>query len=217
MSEYQYPLFDDKGRVVCQICGKGFQVISPRHLKHKHNIAYAEYKMRYPDVPLSSEEFIAKGKYGKVRSMFDENDNLIKKKEKVIVDEVFEVDDDIEIEEKTIKEFYERELKGITSDDPIQAAKDRIFHHLSNYLSNLKVDYMVQEYAPNGHLDFEAITDFCDPVLKIVIDFPNTFWHNQTDIFPGRDVNLESRGWKLIKIKSRSPSFKDIDEALERI
>ena len=47
--EYSYPLFDENGKVNCQICGKPFMVISPRHLSGKHKIQYGEYKLRFPD------------------------------------------------------------------------------------------------------------------------------------------------------------------------
>jgi uncharacterized Zn finger protein (UPF0148 family) len=39
MAELLYPLFDEKGKVVCQICGKSFLVISPTHLSIKHKIS----------------------------------------------------------------------------------------------------------------------------------------------------------------------------------
>jgi len=38
-NELQYPEFDDKGKVICQVCGKSYQVISPRHL-NLHKIQY---------------------------------------------------------------------------------------------------------------------------------------------------------------------------------
>ena len=62
--EYPHPLFSEDKKVVCQICGKPFQVISPKHLA-QHNLRYAEYKLRFPDAPLSNSEFAASSKYGK--------------------------------------------------------------------------------------------------------------------------------------------------------
>ena len=71
--EYPYPLFDENEKVICQLCGKPFMVISPRHLSGKHEIKYSEYKLRFPDAPLSSAEFTAKSKYGKMKGVFDDD------------------------------------------------------------------------------------------------------------------------------------------------
>ena len=70
--EYPYPLFDEKGNVTCQICGKSFMTISPQHLK-KHNIKFADYFKRYPNAPKTSEKFDARSKYGKDKSTFKED------------------------------------------------------------------------------------------------------------------------------------------------
>ena len=59
-----HPEFDSKGNVVCQICGKSFLVISPMHLK-KHNILFNDYVKRYPNAPVSGEEFNKRTKIGK--------------------------------------------------------------------------------------------------------------------------------------------------------
>ena len=73
--ELQYPDFDDKGKVVCQICGKSFQVISPRHLA-LHKIQYADYTKRYPTASLSSEQFVIKSKYGKNSTLFVDDKDI---------------------------------------------------------------------------------------------------------------------------------------------
>ena len=57
MSEYPYPFFDEKGKVICQVCGKAYLVISPPHLK-THNLIYSDYTTRFPDAPLSNKEFV---------------------------------------------------------------------------------------------------------------------------------------------------------------
>ena len=40
MSEYPFPFFNEEGKVNCQICGKSYLVIVPRHLA-LHNIVYS--------------------------------------------------------------------------------------------------------------------------------------------------------------------------------
>ena len=70
--EYPYPLLNkEDGKVSCQLCGKSFLVITPRHLS-THNVTYSEYKMRFPNAPLSCEEFAIRGKYGKDKDLFME-------------------------------------------------------------------------------------------------------------------------------------------------
>lgn len=213
MSEYSYPLFDENGKVVCQICGKAFLVISPRHLKYKHKIEYREYTMRFPDAPLSTEEFIATSKFGKVKSMMGDDKIDEEGLKEIFIDEPIDIDDDDDLEDFDLEKAYQKDIIK----DPIKAMKNRIFDHLKVYLSNVKMDYMVQEFAPSGHLIFETITDFCDPVLKIVIDFPDTFWHNRGFIDPSRDLKLRQNGWKVLSIKSADPKLDKIDEALDSL
>lgn len=206
MSEYPYPLFDEKGKVVCQICGKPYLVISPRHLQ-KHNVKYADYTKRFPDAPLSNEEFAARGKYGKNKDLFihPENEEVIG--EDILVDEpeVEEMDD--------VERFIETEMKAT---DPIRAMKIKIRDHLRLYFSNIEMDYLIRQFGSDKRLKYEFITDFCDPVLKVVIQFPDTFWHNHDlCIDLNKTLKLEKYGWKVYKIGSNNPSLKRIDETLK--
>jgi hypothetical protein len=60
----------------------------------------------------------------------------------------------------------------------MDAMKAKILDHLRLYFANIKKDYMISQFGSDNRLKFEFITDFCDPVLKVVIQFPDTFWHN---------------------------------------
>ena len=65
-------------------------------------------------------------------------------------------------------------------------------------------------------VDFEFITDFCDPVNKLIFDFPETFWHNQElYIDLNKDQRLKSYGWKIFRFKSNSPSESYMEEVLK--
>jgi len=206
MSEYSYPLYDEKGKVICQVCGKPFLVISPKHLQ-KHNIKHADYTKRFPDAPLSNQEFAARGKYGKNKDMFIHPEN-----EEIIGDDILVDEPDVE-EMDDVEQFMKSEMKSI---DPIRSMKVRLRDHLRLYFANIKMDYLIRQFGTDKKLKFEFITDYCDPVLKVVIQFPDTFWHNHDlCIDLNKTTKLESYGWKVFKIRSNNPSFAQIDEVLK--
>jgi len=204
MSEYSHPFFDEKGKVICQICGKPFLVISPRHLSAKHNIKYEDYTKRYPDAPLSTEEFKARGKYGK-NKMFQQDE---------IGPEELVEENEPEVEELDIEKL----VKSQKAISPMDAMKAKILDHLRLYFANIKKDYMISQFGTDNRLKFEFITDFCDPVLKVVIQFPDTFWHNmEAAIDLNKNIKLAKYGWKVIEIPSVNPSFNIIDQYLEEM
>jgi hypothetical protein len=203
MSKLLYPEFDEKQRVVCQICGKGFLVISPTHLKRKHNISYEEYTRRFPDAPLASKDFIARGKFGKHKELFLKDEITVEE----LVDE-FEP----EIEEMNIEKLI-KEYKNLS---PMELMKHRIIDHLKIYFSNIRKDYLITQYGTDNRLKFEFITDFCDPVLRIVIQFPETFWHNKDAAFDAnKNLKLSQYGWKVIEIPTTNPSLELITSCIE--
>jgi len=218
MSEYSYPMFNEHGKVVCQICGKPYLVISPRHLG-THNIKYNEYKLRFPDAPLSSEEFNASSKYGKEKVLFVEKE-MSKFEEEVElpdekIEEVIVDNDEPEIEDEIDLSMLLKKEKD-ESKDIMAKGKNRILDYLRVYFTNIQKDYTVQHRTIDNILRFHFITDFCDPVLKIVIQFPKTFWHNQEmAVDPNKNYKLRQAGWKVIEINSVSPSFKEITSHIQ--
>lgn len=207
--EHQYPFFDDEGKVVCQICGDSFQVISPRHLT-KHKIQYADYTKRYPDAPLSSDQFAAKSKYGRAKDLFKSDDMT-----DAIGDEETYVEEDADFDELTLHELIQKQLGDVR--DPVQAQKTRVLDHLRNHFANVEKDYLLREISSISKRQlFEFITDFCDPVLRIVIQFPKTFWHNRdVSVDPLKNDKLRERGWKVLEINTEVPSGEDIDSAID--
>jgi very-short-patch-repair endonuclease len=210
MSEYEYELFSDNGKVICQMCGNEYHVISPKHLL-KHKVTHPEYRLRFPNAPLSSGDFGKISKYGKDKPMFEDQDKTIVSE--MIGDETI-VYDEPEVEE----EFDLQKVIEFERRDPIQDSKHKVYDHLRMYFTNIKMDYSIRENWPDGRTIFEFITDFADPVLKINIEFPKVFWHNQDQYIDlNRDPKLEEHGWKVVKIKSVSPSNKQIDEAIKNL
>ena len=201
-----YPPFDEKtGKIHCQICGNKYLVISPKHLI-KHSISHSDYTKRYPNAPLSSKEFNVKSKYGKLKDIFapTESDEL----EEIIVTEEPSIEDEIDIEKILKEKSYK---------DPVKQSKAQVLDTLRSYFTNVRQDYMIEEYGPmSGRLKYRYITDFTDPVLRIVIQCPNTFWHNRdVSIDPLKNYKMSEDGWKVLVVKSRSPSRKDIQKVVD--
>lgn len=211
--EYSYPLFDEDGKVICQVCGKSFMVISPRHLSSKHNIKFGEYKLRFPDAPFSNSEFATRSKFGKVKGVFDDDD--VKVEELDDISEEFEgmldpeIHGEMEIDIGKLTETI-RKYK-----DPMQEKKSRVLDHLRTFFSNIQQDYVVQLIDNGGQLNEEYITDFADPILKVNIEFPDTFWHNQgRHIDLMRDEKMKMYGWKIIRIPGQVPNAEKMTEII---
>ena len=204
--EYPYPLFDEKGNVTCQICGKSFMTISPQHLK-KHNIKFADYFKRYPNAPKTSEKFDARSKYGKDKSTFKEAESVLG--EEILIDE------EPEIEEFPMQKELDRIIKFQT---PMDRTKNKILEHLRLYYANMEMDYTIRQVGrQDGRLRFEYITDFCDPVLKIVVQFPDTFWHNREDYLVDsvKKTKMEQFGWVVIEIQGKNPDLAFVEKMLQ--
>jgi uncharacterized Zn finger protein (UPF0148 family) len=121
----QYPVFDEKGKIVCQICGKAFQFISPRHLK-KHQVTMEQYRKRFPNIPLTTKQFNAKSKYAKYKDLLE-----VKTEEEQIIEE------DPIIEELDLQEELRKTVRKL---DPMQSMKKRILDHLRIYFTNVEQD-----------------------------------------------------------------------------
>jgi hypothetical protein len=205
--EYPYPLFSPDGRVVCQICGKPFLVLSPTHLK-THNIKYADYFKRYPNAARTSEIFDVRSGRGKSRSgLFEEQEEKSMLGEELIIDEEVEID-----------EFpMQKELERVVANSPMERTKNKILDHLRLFYANIEMDYIIRQFVGETKtLRFEYVTDFCDPVLKVVVQFPGTFWHNREPhaIDSVKRTKMEQFGWKVIEIHGNNPALEKIGSVL---
>lgn len=193
-----FPEFDSKGKLICQICGKSFLTLSPKHLL-KHNITFDDYRKRYPQAPLSSSEFNARSKFGKNKELFvDQQEKKTEPPEP-------------EIEELDIEAIMLKEVQA----NPMKAMKNRILDFLRVHYNNVRADYLIRQFGVDERLKFEFITDFCDPILKVVIQFPDTFWHNKDLLLDlNKKLKLETYGWKVFEIPTNDPSNEMIDKCL---
>jgi hypothetical protein len=98
----------------------------------------------------------------------------------------------------------------------MQAKKSKILDHLRTFFSNIQQDYMIKLIDGGGKLHNEFITDYADPVLKINIEFPDVFWHNQGVIDLNRDEKMQRYGWKVIKISGNNPTGPKITETISK-
>lgn len=208
MSYLPFPEYDEDGKVICQICGESFNVISPSHLGRKHDVTMEQYRQRFSDAPLNTEKFKLRQKY--THSPLFEREEP----EEVEVQEQPEILDKIDKEEekKLFKEVKEDKPKPTR---PTDKSKSTILNELRKYYPHVRQDYIIQKFSSIGPLEYEFVTDFADPILRVIINFPDTFWHNQ-DYYMDYSKNnkLVQDGWKIIEIHSKNPTPKQIKEAL---
>jgi len=192
--------YDESGKVICQLCGKSFMVITPSHLKKFHSVTYDQYRARFGDY-LSSKEFISKMKYGRMKGMLTTS-------EKEIGDDITIVDEPVIEEDFNVGEILNTSVKD---KDPITRIRKLYLDHLRIQFANMRENYVIREYTLGGDLKHEFITDFCDPVLKIVVDFPSTFWHN-VDMYIdlSKMRKLQESNWMIITVPGRSPSLEEV-------
>jgi len=205
---WNYPGFDQKGKVICQICGKSYMILTPSHLNTHDNMNYAKYKNEFPDAPITNEEFKAISMYSQP-SKYSEEDLKILGEETVIDEDAPVIDDDFELPQiKAAKQFS----------NPIDAKKHSILEVLLKYLPDVRMDYKIEIIDGSGMHVYSAISDYADPFLKVNVEFPKTFWHNRDAVFddPNRNIKLEKYGWKVISIDSNSPSIEKIESILRQ-
>jgi hypothetical protein len=203
----KYPPFNEKGKVFCQECGKTFMILTPSHLK-THQLKYSEYQDKYPDAPLTTEQFKALSKYSRPKK-YTEEDMQILGKEVVIDEDIPVIDDNFEMPKNQVAKSFST---------PMEAKKYEIFNFLAEFLPDLKMDYNIEIFDVQQTLIFSAISDFADPFLQINVQFPDTFWHNIDMVGedPNRDRKLRDNGWKTITVKSKSPSIKLIEKEIRK-
>lgn len=222
MTDYTYPEFDKEGKVICQLCGKALNIISPSHLR-KHEMSLEQYKERFKDLKITGEKYRTVQKFCHATLFAPQAKPLTQIMEEVLVNEPKEpTEDDIKNMALTKEVLNAIEQQKTTESEiekpkirnPMQDMKARILELLKRYFIHVQQNYTVQEFAPSGHLLLECITDFADPVTKTVINFPKTFWHNKNPD-PAVNTRMSEYGWKVIEIHSLAPSNKEISEVVE--
>jgi hypothetical protein len=196
--ELKYPK-GRNGKTICQECGQEFTLISPKHLKQKHNgMTMAEYKLKYPGCPISSRAYKAtKTTYA---------DSVLFASDEALPREV--LDEDVELADLSDGKIKHTilNLEGVSKN---KADILTFLHDAYPYLEN---NYSIEKrHFYDDSLQWKYITDIADPVKKVIFDFPNAFWHNE-DPFPDPQKygKLKEDGWIVIIVDKHYPTVQDV-------
>lgn len=196
--ELKYPK-GRNGKTICQECGREFSLISPKHLKEKHNgMTMAEYKLKYPDCPISSKAFVASTATFRDSVLFKDIEGLPSEP----------LDSDIEIAELEDGKFRHSVLKL----EGVSKNKVDILIFLHDAYPYLENNYSIEKrHFHDDRLLWKYITDMADPVKKVIFDFPDAFWHNE-DPYPDPQKydKLREDGWIVIVIDKHYPTVQDV-------
>ncbi len=196
--ELKYPK-GKNGKVICQECGKDFKLLSPSHLKRKHNgMTISEYKLKYPGCPMSGHQYKT--------TLFTFKDSVLFKGDEE--EETKALDEDIEF-----AELDEGKIKHtILNLEGVPKNKADILTFLHEAYPYLKDNYIIEKrHFHDDRLLWKYVTDMADPVKKVLFDFPNSFWHN-IDSYPDpmKFDKLTKEGWIVISIDKHYPTVKDV-------
>jgi len=230
--------FSEDGRAVCQLCGKSFHVITPKHLERKHDTTVKLYREQFPEFPIVSKQFMAKQQ--RQRSTLFQGAEEEKKKEVEEVLETIRRNEDFIEEDKpevkpeiappieeddtrvpTIEELdFEKEVIPAPEDEiefmeTSPQEKIDIVRHLKGVFPHMRNNFAVVKKSLHGNIDYQLITDMADPVIKVVFSFPRSFWHNESLDFNRVKEYLIADGWYVVVINSRNPSIRDVEKVLE--
>lgn len=241
LNEYSFPLTTETGDVICQICGKEFKTITPQHLKKNHNTTIALYKIRYPLAPIVSEQTKLRQSYSqKMKNKeVDENDeiddienlsdNINEKnieeeieKEKTKPDKSINLDD-YDISEKFREKFLKENKQIIINNKPknipvtkIDNNRNSIELQLKSFFPDIKKDQFITKIITN-RIIYDYISDYADKKLKVIVDFPDTFWHNKDRFYdPNKKIKLQRDGWKIIEILKNENMIEKIKTELKK-
>jgi len=195
-----------QGFVTCKECGKKFGMITPQHLRAVHNLTTEQYKEKHPEQDLWGKGFRSSFKYSDT-SLFKNIDDI----DKIPKLGEIKIPKDLEEIQHKVNEARDMEKKDFPQ------GKYEVFEALKNFFSYVETNYFVEKVDNERRLEYRVITDFCDPINKIIIDFPNCYWHN-FDISSEslKDQVLPGHGWKVIKILSRDPTSFTVEQELQK-
>ena len=195
--ELKYPK-GRNGKTICQECGRDFSLISPKHLKEKHNgMTMAEYKLKYPGCPISSKAFVASTATFRDSVLFQSDEGLPRE----ILDEGLEIAD-----------LYEGIKHSVIDIEGVSKNKADILIFLHDAYPYLEDNYSIEKrHFHDDSLLYKYITDMADPVKKVIFDFPDAFWHNE-DAYPDPQKydKLKEDGWIVMVIDKHYPTVQDV-------
>ena len=192
------------GHATCMLCGKQFGLITPQHLKRFHQVTMEQYRLKFPDQPLLGKAFSSSIKYAGT-DLF--------KNTSVEIDKIPKVGE-IRIP-KDLEDFKKKEKEEDIKKQNMPLGKSGIYDALRKYFGYIETNYFIEKIDLTGHLAYRVITDFYAPSEKIIIDFPNSYWHNyepSSEVLK-RDI-IPSQGYKIIRILSKNPTSSEVENEL---
>jgi len=202
--------FDDKGRVICQICGKSYKLLAHAHMK-KHGIKMEEYREQFPDYPVSSKEFQVSQKF-RTHDIFKSEEEP-----KPITEEELALLDDEDKQNVSEEELYIPEEPVVKKQlSKMLQSKHDLFDYLKIAYPGMQLHYEIKRQELSGYVTYHFITDMADPTTRIVLDFPKAVWHT-AQLRPNKHKNsiLSNDGWKIIEIEGKFPSIDDVKKKLD--
>lgn len=238
LPEYPYPLTDEHGNCICQLCGKSSKTMTPQHLTKLHNIDMKTYRARFPQAVLVSQQTKDRHKDAQLERFMkitkpEVEDQAIRIQDYDIItdseDNSKSKNDNIykqKLDEEVNKVLNPIQTQSLTNTPQFETIPDRsiekfrnikigIINKVKELLPNIQVNGLVRKITGGGHLVFEFITDFADPILKVIVDFPDSFWHNSdTYTDPNKDTKLKNAGWKIIKVLKHEDPYTKVKDSL---
>lgn len=196
--ELKYPK-GENGKCICQECGKAYGLITPAHLK-THNLTLEEYKLLYPDCPISGAQFAA------TTNLY--HDSVLFKDKEAEPSAPTEEEVALSLLKSSGKPHSILNLEGVPKN------KADILEYLHDAYPYLENNYAIEKrHFYDDRLLWKYITDMADPVKKVIFDFPDAFWHNR-DEYPDHQKNqkLKDDGWIIVTVEKHYPTVQDVIE-----
>jgi len=198
---------DTREYVVCRLCGKNFKMITATHLKKDHDTTIEEYKKEFPEAQIICG--------ARIEQMGEMVKNRKPRAPKPVIEE---------IEKETFSEQTVEELIEIKNHQVIN--KPKIINNNETEIAVNKYikmvyptaieDYVVTIKNSNGEILYEFVTDIAVPEIKLIFDFPNSFFHNgyaHVDLV--RNTTLKLYDWEFITLKQKMPKPTDVESAIQ--
>jgi len=204
-------------KIKCMICGKETSLITSTHL-HMHNTTVAEYKINFPEAPLSGSSF--RGNVGKSMRKINKNDDTV-------LDSLIESSPKVDKSKlPLIEELIETRLppvlkrlksKFVDPSNSIHPEKLEILDYLIGIFPDVQNNYRYEGRTLAQIIEFIIMTDIAIPSKNIDLEFPKSFWHNIDYCRPDgvKNPTMRQNGWDVIEIDSTHPDVEDVKKILK--
>lgn len=211
---------EDGSKVICQYCLKEFRRITTQHLR-MHDMTFDEYKFNFPGAPTDHTHYKDFLNEVEVSTVIQKPVNQIDNKPNISSgdDILAQMKSDIQEAVKTqVVVSDESEQFDVNQSEIKFQHKGEIIAFIRNLLPGLKNNYYYRKRNLVGEVLYSFVTDMADPVHRIAIDFPDTFWHNRDFYFESRKQELLKQSkWRYVRIEGVAPTNKEIVDALNNV